>query len=69
MHLATIRDEGKIYACAGDGTAPHVNVVDVGSVAFVALTKKEAPNTDYRILGPELLTFGEVIVFSLSEVQ
>lgn len=66
MHLTTIRDESNIYACVGDAKVPHVSAFDIGNVAFVALTQTEPPYTDYRILGPELLTFNEVITLPSS---
>lgn len=60
MHLPTLRDENKIYSCTGDAKVPHVSVVDISNVAFVALTQQEPPNRDYRIVGSELLTYDEV---------
>ncbi len=33
---------------------------DIAAVAARALTAEEAPNTDYVILGPELLSYGDV---------
>ncbi|KAK3368607.1 nucleoside-diphosphate-sugar epimerase family protein [Podospora didyma] len=59
-HLKTVREEGKIYTAIGDERVPFVSAVDIGAVAFVALTSPEAPNTDYRIVGPENLTHDEV---------
>ncbi|KAM7219477.1 hypothetical protein V8F06_005211 [Rhypophila decipiens] len=56
----TIKNQGKIYGCVGDAKIPFISAVDVAHVAFVTLTQKEAPNTDYRIVGPELLTYKEV---------
>ena len=42
------------------GRSPFVSAADVADVAFHALTDMEPHNTDYRILGPELLTYDEV---------
>lgn len=38
-----------------------MSAVDIGGVAFAALTQPEPPNKDYRIVGPELLTHDEVL--------
>ncbi|KAM7183218.1 nucleoside-diphosphate-sugar epimerase [Naviculisporaceae sp. PSN 640] len=59
-HLLTIKNENKIYSAVGDAKIPFISAVDIANVAFVALTQKEAPNRDYRLVGPELLTYGEV---------
>ncbi|KAM7186240.1 hypothetical protein V8F33_011938 [Rhypophila sp. PSN 637] len=56
----TIKNQGKIYGCVGDAKIPFVSSVDVAHVAFVLLTQEKAPNADYRIVGPELLTYKEV---------
>lgn len=56
----TIKDEGKIYTACGDGKIPFVSAADIAAVAFHVLTDTKPHNTDYRVLGPELLTYDEV---------
>ncbi|KAJ9642050.1 hypothetical protein H2199_005265 [Coniosporium tulheliwenetii] len=60
QHLATIKDEGKIYTACGDGKIPFISATDIAAVAFHALTDERPHNTDYRVLGPELLTHDEI---------
>lgn len=59
-HQITIKTEGKIYTACEDGKISFVNAADIARVAFHALTDTKSHNTDYRILGPELLTYDEV---------
>ncbi len=59
-HQITIKDEGKIYTACEDGKIPFVSAADIGAVAFHVLTDIKPHNTEYRILGPELLTYDEV---------
>lgn len=56
----SIKKEDKIYPAAGDGKIPFVSADDIARVAFHALTDEKPHNTDYLILGPELLTHGDV---------
>ena len=60
MHQITIKEEGKIYTACQDGKIPFVSARDIAAVAFHALTDLKPHNTDYRILGPEFLTYDEV---------
>ena len=60
MHQITIKEEGKIYTACQDGKIPFVSTRDIAAVTFHALTDIEPHNTDYRIFGPELLTYNEV---------
>ncbi len=55
-----IKSENKIYSAFGDGRVPFISATDIANVAFHALTDEKAHNTDYMIVGPELLTFDEV---------
>ncbi|PWY91234.1 NAD(P)-binding protein [Aspergillus heteromorphus CBS 117.55] len=57
---ALIREHGKIYTACGNGKIPFVSAIDIAAVAFRALTNPTSPNCDYRVLGPELLTYDEV---------
>jgi len=60
QYIASIKNESKIYTACGDGQIPFISALDIAAVAFRALTDAKPHNTDYRILGPELLTYDEV---------
>lgn len=55
-----VREEGRVYSATGGGKVPWVSKVDIAACAFGALTAAEAPGGDYIILGPELLSYGDV---------
>ncbi|RYP86587.1 hypothetical protein DL770_004886 [Monosporascus sp. CRB-9-2] len=59
-HLKSIREEGKVYSASGAGKIPWVSAGDVAAVAFAALTAPEPPNRDFLVLGPELLSYGDI---------
>ena len=59
-HVKSIRDESKIYSATGDGKIPWVSADDIAAVAVEVLTREEAPNTEYLVLGPELLSYNDV---------
>lgn len=59
-HAKSIKDEGKIYSATGDGRLPWVSADDIAACAVQTLTVERPPNTDYFILGPELLTYDDV---------
>lgn len=52
--------QDKIYSATGDGKVPFVSADDIARVAFHALTDDEPHNTDHLVLGPELLSYGDV---------
>lgn len=56
----TIRDQGKLYTACGDGKIPFIGALDIAAMAFHGLTDEKPHNTDYMVLGPELLTYDEV---------
>ncbi|KAL9089281.1 MAG: hypothetical protein Q9165_005849 [Trypethelium subeluteriae] len=56
----TIKLEGKIYTACGDAKIPFISATDIAHVAFRALTDARPHNCDYRILGPELLTYDDI---------
>ena len=60
QNLYTIKEQGKIYTACGDGKVPFVSAADIAAIAYHALVDAEPHNNDYRILGPELLTYDEV---------
>lgn len=64
QHTSSIKNEGKIYSACRDGKIPFNSATDISNVAFHALTDEKTCNTDYLILGPELLTYDEVYIFS-----
>ncbi|KAF2145480.1 uncharacterized protein K452DRAFT_283834 [Aplosporella prunicola CBS 121167] len=55
-----IRDHSKMYTACADGKIPFVSATDIAAVAFRALTDPVPHNTDYRVLGPELLTYDQI---------
>ncbi|RYP43052.1 hypothetical protein DL768_010110 [Monosporascus sp. mg162] len=59
-HLKSIREEDKVYSATGAGKIPWVSAGDVAAVAFAAMTAPEPPNRDFLVLGPELLSYGDV---------
>ena len=58
--LDQIKNENVIRTATGNGKLPFVSVDDIAAVAFRALVDEKAHNTDHIILGPELLTYGDV---------
>lgn len=64
LSTTSIKEEGKIYTATGDGKIPFVSATDIAAVAFRALTDEKPHNTSYYILGPELLTYDQVIRLS-----
>ncbi len=59
QHMHSIR-EGKIFTATGQGKVPFVSADDIALVAFRALVDEIPHNTDYLILGPDLLSYDEV---------
>ncbi|KKY31111.1 putative agroclavine dehydrogenase [Diaporthe ampelina] len=55
----TVRAESRAYSASGPGRIPWVSKTDIAACAYEALAAEEAPNGDYVILGPELLSYGE----------
>ncbi|KAK3310647.1 uncharacterized protein B0T15DRAFT_564552 [Chaetomium strumarium] len=66
-HVKSIREESKIYSATGDGKIPWVSADDIAAVAVRALTARDPPNTEYLVLGSELLSYGDIATI-LSEV-
>ncbi|OTA68548.1 putative ergot alkaloid A [Hypoxylon sp. EC38] len=59
-HVKTIKEENKIYSATGPGRIPWVSTEDIAAVGFRALTSPQPPNTDYLVLGPELLRYTDL---------
>lgn len=55
-----IMEQGIVYTATGNGKAPFVSADDIAAVAYRALTDERSHNTDYLILGPELLSYDDV---------
>ncbi|KAK3329743.1 hypothetical protein B0H66DRAFT_634881 [Apodospora peruviana] len=66
-HVKSIKEEGKVYSATGDGKIPWVSADDIAAVAVRALTMPDPVNTEYMVLGPELLSYDD-IAHTLSEV-
>ncbi|KAI0124623.1 hypothetical protein BJ170DRAFT_465874 [Xylariales sp. AK1849] len=56
-HIDSIKKENAIYSATGQGAIPWVSCDDIAAVGYHCLTSPEPPNTDFLILGPELLTY------------
>ncbi|KAL2175984.1 uncharacterized protein P884DRAFT_301057, partial [Thermothelomyces heterothallicus CBS 202.75] len=56
--VKSIRDEGKVYSATGDGRVPWVSADDTAAVA--------APNTDYLVLGSELLSYADIAAMDIA---
>jgi festuclavine dehydrogenase len=60
QHGATIKNENAIYSACGDGAICFISANDIARMAFFLLTDSKPHETNYRLLGPELLTFDQV---------
>ena len=60
QHGATIKNENKIYSACNDGLIPFVSANDIARMAFSLLTDSKPHATNYRVLGPQPMTFDEV---------
>ncbi|KAK1633482.1 family ergot alkaloid biosynthesis protein [Colletotrichum phormii] len=59
-HRLAIMNESTMYSATADGRIPWVATEDIAACAFQLLTQEDAPNDEYLILGPELLSYDEV---------
>ncbi|KAI0839155.1 putative ergot alkaloid A [Hypoxylon sp. FL0890] len=59
-HVKPIKEENKLYSATGPGRIPWVSAEDIAAVAFHALTSPQPPNTDFLVLGPELLKYTDL---------
>lgn len=55
----TIRAEGRIYGCAGNGRVPHIDARDISRVAAVALTQPGHAGRAYDLTGPAAVSMEE----------
>ncbi|KAI0881521.1 putative ergot alkaloid A [Annulohypoxylon maeteangense] len=59
-HVFALKSESKLYSASGSGKIPFINAEDIAAVGFHALTSPQPPNTDYIILGSELLSYSDL---------
>ncbi|KAK2047274.1 family ergot alkaloid biosynthesis protein [Colletotrichum somersetense] len=59
-HRKAIVNESTIYSATADGKIPWVATEDIAAVAYQLLTQEDAPNDEYVVLGPELLSYDDV---------
>jgi len=55
-----ILEEDSIPTVSGDGRFPFISIEDIATAAFDALTRKDSPNSDFYLLGPDLYSYDEV---------
>ncbi|KAH6650257.1 hypothetical protein F5144DRAFT_38742 [Chaetomium tenue] len=67
FHVEGIRKDSKVYSATSDAKIPFVSADDIAAVAVRTLTDEVAPNSEYLVLGSELLSYGEIANI-LSEV-
>ncbi|KAF9036872.1 hypothetical protein BJ165DRAFT_615128 [Panaeolus papilionaceus] len=60
-HLPFIKSANHIFSTAGDGRIPFVSCEDIAQAAYHALTSNEAGRRDVFVVGPQLLTYDEVV--------
>ena len=60
LHRGPIRNEGKFYSATNNAKIPFVSTEDIARVAQRLLLDHEPHNTDYVVLGPELLSYDDV---------
>ncbi|OLN83430.1 Agroclavine dehydrogenase [Colletotrichum chlorophyti] len=59
-HRGSIANESTIYSATADGKIPWIATEDIAACAFQLLTQPNAPNDQYLILGPELLSYEDI---------
>ena len=64
-HVKSIKEENKVYSATSGAKIPWVSADDIAAVAAHALTTPEPPNTEYLVLGPELLSYEDVSIVCL----
>ncbi|GKT88752.1 glycoside hydrolase family 2 protein [Colletotrichum tofieldiae] len=61
-HCKAIVNESTIYSATVDGKIPWAATEDIAACAYQLLTQEDAPNDQYLILGPELLSYDDELV-------
>lgn len=57
--LPTIKSDGAIYGCAGDGKTPFIDVRDIGKVAFATLTQPGYMGRTLQLTGGKAYSYAE----------
>lgn len=57
QHLATIRDEDRIYSATGQGRVAFLSADDIATAAAVALTRSEPVRAEFILTGPAALSY------------
>lgn len=60
FHIKFIKDESRLYSATSDAKIPWVSADDIAAVAAKCLTSPDPPNTEYLVLGPELLSYSDI---------
>ena len=60
QHLPTVRDESRLYSATGVGKIPWVSAEDIAAVTFRALGDEKSHSCDHIVVGPKLLSYGQV---------
>ncbi|KDQ22580.1 hypothetical protein PLEOSDRAFT_163473 [Pleurotus ostreatus PC15] len=55
-----LKNENKIYTCAGDATIAFVSAEDIAALAIKGLTAEKPFNRDFAVHGPELVTHDQL---------
>ncbi|KAL4252829.1 NAD(P)-binding domain superfamily protein [Pleurotus pulmonarius] len=58
--LLPLKNENRIYTCAGDTTLAFISIEDIASLAIKGLTSDELFNCDFTVHGPELVTHDQL---------
>lgn len=55
-----LKNEDKIYTCAGDATMAFISTEDIAALAIKGLTSEKPLNCDIAVHGPELVSHDQV---------
>lgn len=58
--MLPLKNENKIYTCAGDATIAFISAEDIAALAIKGLTSEKPFNCDFTVHGPELVTHDQV---------
>ncbi|KAF7424782.1 hypothetical protein PC9H_010093 [Pleurotus ostreatus] len=58
--LLPLKNENKIYTCAGDATIAFISAEDIAALAIRGLTSEKPFNCDFTVHGPELVTHDQL---------
>ncbi|KAH8815562.1 ergot alkaloid A [Xylogone sp. PMI_703] len=60
-HVTSITEQNCIISSNGSGKLPLISADDIAEVACLSLTDERPHNTEYLLLGPELLSYDQVV--------